>query len=164
MDVMQHFETMGQQFAIKPFTKDYQTAARELILVGLEERWGWRDETANPDLDDIGDSWRHGQFVTLWLDESLVGTGGVSPEGEGTWRIARMSVKRELRGAGLGEAILDALIAYAATAGARRIVLETTSAWEDAVRFYRNCGFGIVGEDGENTHFELDLDKHRRPW
>lgn len=161
---MQSLDILGQQFLFREFAPADQERARALILEGLGERWGWIDERANPDLDDIAHAYRDGWFLTLWAADLLVGTGGVNPEGEGVYRISRMAVRRTYRGAGLGESILDALVAWAVQHGGKRVVLETTTAWEDAVRFYRNCGFEMVDEDGENTHFELQLEKYKRPW
>ncbi|CAA9269377.1 MAG: hypothetical protein AVDCRST_MAG93-2561, partial [uncultured Chloroflexia bacterium] len=39
--------------AIRPFTPADQKAARDLVLDGLGEHFGWIDTSRNPDLDDI---------------------------------------------------------------------------------------------------------------
>ena len=160
---MQEIKIMSGQFTARELRPDDQVAARSLILEGLGERWGWIDENANPDLNDIISSYQNGFFVTVWAEGVLIGTGGISPEGNGGYRVSRMSVKTQLRGAGIGEAILDFLVTWAIGQTAERIVLETTSEWHDAVRFYRNYGFEVIGDDGANTHFELSLD-YERPW
>ena len=64
---------------IRPFVPHDQIAARQLILNGLGEHFGWIDETRNPDLDDIAANYiQHGNvFVVAKLGGALVGTGGL---------------------------------------------------------------------------------------
>jgi hypothetical protein len=45
----------------------------------------------------------------------------------------------------------------------REIVLETTSAWQDAAAFYRAIGFGVAGSAGMDTFFVLGLKAHPVP-
>ena len=45
------------------------------------------------------------------------------------------------------------------------VVLETTTAWHDTIRFYERCGFEIThreeGEFGSDTWFAMDLRAQR---
>ena len=77
------------------------------------------------------------------------------PEDEFTCRIVRMSVKKELRRQGIGSAILMELISIARKRRYRRVVLETTSTWEDAVKFYSNYGFDPKEKRKGDIYFEL---------
>jgi hypothetical protein len=63
---------------LRPFERGDQEAARQLILTGLGEHFGWIDESCNPDLDDILVNFtRPGHlFVVAEEDGELVGTGG----------------------------------------------------------------------------------------
>jgi ribosomal protein S18 acetylase RimI-like enzyme len=146
---------------IRPLEPDDQPAARDLVLAGLAERWGWLDENLNADLNDIAASYSDGVFVTAWLRSDLVGTGALVPEGDHIWRIERMSVAAVHRQCGIGSRLLQRLLAEAAARCAQRVVLETTSTWTDAIAFYQHHGFQVEAvRDGE-THMALDL--LRRP-
>jgi GNAT superfamily N-acetyltransferase len=149
---------MRETLTIRILDPDDQPAARALVLAGLAERWGWLDESLNPDLDDIAASYSDGVFLTAWLNGDLVGTGALTPEEEdGVWRIERMSVAALHRRRGIGSRLLHRLLAEAATRGARRVVLETTSTWTDAVTFYQRHGFQIEAHRDGDTHMTLDL-------
>ena len=153
-------DTLPTAVIIRPFRPADQAAARSLILAGLGERWGWIDYTANPDLDDIAAAYGHGWFVVALLDDALVGTGALIPEGDGVGRIVRMSVCRLRRGQGIGRRILAELTVAARRAEYHTLVLETTSAWTDAVRFYAANGFVVthVDVDAAETHMARPLD------
>ncbi len=148
---------------IRPFSSEDQEAAQRLILAGLAERWGFLDPTKNPDLADIAQTYGDGVFLTAWLEDggaaamTLVGTGALIHEEEAVARIVRMSVARSLRRQGIGRALLERLLVHAREAGYRRVVLETTSTWSDAVAFYEQHGFRRIGEWDGDTHFSLDL-------
>ena len=143
---------------IRPFRPEDQGAVKALILAGLEAHWGALDLTKNPDLDDIATAYSDAIFLTAWSGERLVGTGALVHEAEGIARIARMSVAADMRRRGVGKALLARLCEEAETAGYRQIVLETTSAWQDAIAFYTRFGFRVIGAWDGDTHFVLDLE------
>jgi GNAT superfamily N-acetyltransferase len=153
-------DTRPIAITIRLFRPTDQDAARGLILAGLGERWGWIDPTRNPDLDDIAAAYGHGWFVVALVDGALVGTGALIPEAAGVGRIVRMSVRQALRGQGIGRRILAELAAIARRAGYHTLVLETTSSWTDAVRFYARNGFTVTQVDAAaaETHMALRLD------
>lgn len=143
---------------IRPWQSSDQDAAKSLILTGLGERWGLLDPTLNPDLDDIGHSYADAVFLVGMCAGTLVATGALVPEAPGIGRIVRMSVRRERRGQGIGRAMLAALLAQARAQGIRHVLLETTSTWRDAVRFYTTAGFHVTHEADDETHMLLELE------
>ncbi len=149
------------QWLIRPFAPGDQLAARRLILHGLGERWGWIDETRNPDLDDITAHYvtpGH-YFVVVEQDGELIGTGALVAEGAGgeaVGRIVRMSVAPEHRGQGLGRALVEHLLEEARRCGYRRMLVETTKEWHDAIRLYQRCGFVEYARDDEDVHLALE--------
>lgn len=104
---------MDHPIDIRPFCPADQSAARTLILAGLQEHWGTLDLTLNPDLDDIVRHYADGVFLTAWQAGALVGTGALIPEAPGVSRVVRMSVDRRCRRGGIGRRILTGLIDYA---------------------------------------------------
>lgn len=151
---------VSEQLQIRPFCAADQEAAKQLVISGLGERWGWIDLTLNPDLDDIAANYAAGIFLVGYLGETLVATGALTPEGTdngNALRVERMSVRADLRGQGIGRRVLDALLDYAREQEWRLIVLETTSTWTDAVRFYTRYGFQVVEERDGETHMILEI-------
>lgn len=142
---------------LRLFRAEDQREAKEIILAGLEEHWGWRDAAKNPDLEDIAASYAGTVFVVAGEGERLVGTGALVPREGGVAEIVRMSVAAGARRRGIGSAILGELLARAAHAGVRRIVLETTSSWTEVVAFYLGHGFRITHDRDGDTYFALDL-------
>jgi ribosomal protein S18 acetylase RimI-like enzyme len=138
--------------------REVQEEARWLVLAGLEEHWGWLDLTKNPDLDDIVSTYAGETFLTARLDGALVGTGALVREEEGVGRVVRMSVAKDARRSGLGREILRELCRRARQRGFRRLVLETTETWEDAIGFYRKFGFRFIEFRDGDAHFTMDLD------
>lgn len=151
----------AEQLQIRPFCAADQETTKQLILTGLGERWGWIDTTLNPDLNDIALTYAPGIFLVAYLHDVLVGTGALIPEvtskDASVLRVVRMSVRTDLRRNGIGRRILDTLLDQARSIGCYHMVLETTSTWTDAVRFYTNYGFQVVGEMDGETHMTLEL-------
>lgn len=142
---------------IVPFRPVDQVAARALILAGLAERWGTLDESLNPDLADIASAYGSGVFLCVWSGDELVGTGALKRHADGSAEIVRMSVASAWRRRGVGRAIASALLDEARAQGHRRIILETTETWDDAVRFYLGLGFVITHHKNGDVYFALEL-------
>ncbi len=86
-----------------------------------------------------------------------VGTGRAVLDGQGGARIGRMAVLASVRGAGVGAAVLSALVEGCRQRGAGDILLHAQS---DAVRFYSQHGFMCRGEPFEEAgikHQEMVL-------
>jgi len=142
---------------IRPFRPEDQSGTKALILEGLREHWGAIDPDRNPDLLNIASAYAGAVFLLACRGERILGTGALLQRGNGTAEIVRMSVIREMRRQGIGGLILRALLERAKAAGAKRIILETTAAWQDAVAFYQKHGFQITHFDGGDAYFALDL-------
>ena len=146
------------EIILQPFCPADQAEVKDLILTGLVEHWGTLDATKNPDLNEIGVTYRGATFLVARLAGRIVGTGALVPRGDGTAEIVRMSVARDLRRRGLGRRILTRLLAQARQDGTRRVVLETTATWQEVIAFYLDYGFRITHYAGGDVYFALDLD------
>lgn len=146
---------------VRPFVPADQASVRGLILSGMQEHWGELDPSANPDLDDIAGSYAEATFLVAVLgagsSKRLVGTGALVPESESAGRVVRMAVAARERRRGIGRALLSGLLAAARERGFRRVVLETTDTWREAVAFYRRSGFSVVSCSGGEVHMEMEL-------
>lgn len=74
----------------------------------------------------------------------VLGTGRLLPDGH----IGRMAVRREARGAGVGGALLQALIDAARRRGDQVVML---NAQTHALPFYRRFGFVAEGEEFDDA-------------
>jgi GNAT superfamily N-acetyltransferase len=131
---------------------------RRIILSGLGEHFGAIDETRNPDLDDIAQSYlsRGHDFYVAELDGQVVGTVGLLSEPSRA-RIVRMSVTRKNRQQGIATALLKKCIEMARERGVSDIVALTEPHWSDAVGFYLASGFEQYGSDADDIHLRLSL-------
>jgi GNAT superfamily N-acetyltransferase len=98
----------------------------------------WRDWAAG--------RWRGGTAVVFAGradDETLVGTAtGAEYEAEpSTGHVYAMWVAPDARGAGVGRALLDAVVAWAQDRGCGRLALTVTETNAAARAFYGACGF-----------------------
>lgn len=144
-------------YSISPFQPEDQEEAKNLVLAGLVEHWGFLDPTLNPDLNDIAATYADGIFLIARQDHRIVGTGALLPRSDDTAEIMRMSVSSTLRRSGLGSAILQRLVEYAKTRGYHKLVLETTSTWLEVIEFYLKLGFQITHHQDGDTYFVLNL-------
>src|SRR5919106_927529 len=123
--------TSIQNLTVRPFQAADQETARRLVLTGLEEHFGFIDETMNPDLDDIQthyvDPGHH--FVLAEIDGQIIGTGALIEEGPNTGRLVRMSVDANYRGRGIGKRMVMYLADVARERGYTRLLTETNDDW-----------------------------------
>jgi ribosomal protein S18 acetylase RimI-like enzyme len=104
---------------------------------------GWRDWAAG--------RWRGGTaqaFAGLGAAGDVVGTAtGAEFDAEpGLGRLYAMWVAPDARGAGIGRALVDAVVEWTRARGCTRLVLSVTETNEGARRFYERCGFADTGE------------------
>jgi len=130
-------------FAIRPFAPGDQQAARSLILRGLGERFGCIDETLNPDLEDIDASYLDcGHiFLVAFCQQMLVGTAALLIQPEQTGQIVRVSTHALYRRQGIAYTLCLHLIDQARHHALRRLIVETTHTWNDAIGLYHRLGF-----------------------
>jgi len=146
-------------FTIRAFLPDDQEAARSLILAGLAEHFGWADEAANPDIDDIAASYLAGGhiFLIAELDGLLVGTAGLLLEEGKSGRVVRVSVTQAHRRQGIARMLLLQLCRAARARGLARLWVETNDDWDDANSLYLALGFVETARYEGSTYFALCL-------
>jgi ribosomal protein S18 acetylase RimI-like enzyme len=98
----------------------------------------------------IETGWPHRTGAVWLVDDrpgsALSGSLGLTDEGDGTGRVRWFTLAAELRGRGLGRAMLGELLCEARGAGMRTLKLETFSALTTAAHLYRDAGFRVVAE------------------
>ena len=150
---------------IRPFVPEDQAAARQLILEGLGEHFGFIDESLNPDVDDICASYLAPGHVFLVVvsGATLVGTGALVFLDQHTAQIVRVSVSKNYRRRGIGRAIVAALVAAARSHGIKRLEVETNKDWENAIGLYLCFGFTEYRRDDISVYLMQNLDQEVSP-
>jgi GNAT superfamily N-acetyltransferase len=148
-----------EQVTIRDFRPEDQATVRALVLAGLGDHFGTIDETLNPDLDDIASAYVvHGaRVVVAEFAGAIVGAGTLVEADPGVGRLVRMSVARGQRGRGIGRSLVNCLLDEARGRGWRRVLVETTDDWQDAIGLYRACGFQTEGFRDGDIHMYLDM-------
>lgn len=149
---------------IVPFRPEHAAAFYALNRAWLDEH-GLHEpadevQLANPqgEILDAG-----GAIVVAVLAGEVVGTAAIVPHGPGEMELAKVTVCRAARGAGLGRRLTDACVTEARTRGARRLVLVSSSKLRSALRLYESMGFerkplpSAVPYASADVYMELEL-------
>ncbi|WP_099157492.1 GNAT family N-acetyltransferase [Virgibacillus ndiopensis] len=142
------------QLKIIKITERYQIDAKNLILAGFNERFGFIDHSYNPDLNNIYTYYNkegYAFFVGLHQDH-VICTGALTKVRDEVGRIERMSVKKQYRRQGIAQRMLVHLENYAKKIGYPKLVLETNKEWDSAINLYINNGFIIDKQDKERVY------------
>lgn len=151
--------------AISRATRAHSAAARELVFAILAE-YGFTPDPAGIDADladlEAGFLAEGGMFdVALEADGSLAACCGLKVLAGGRLELRKMYVRRDRRGQGLGQRLLDRALAWARGRGFARVELETASVLTEAIALYRKAGFtprsGKPGTCRCDQAFELSL-------
>lgn len=124
-----------------PFSIEYKQAFHDLNLEWVQSLFTVEpydiEQLENPEriLDAGGEIW----FARL--DGETVGTGALYCKGEGLFELAKMAVRPNLRGRGIGAKLLEVLIRRFRERGGKRLVLATNSKLVNAIALYRRYGF-----------------------
>jgi GNAT superfamily N-acetyltransferase len=115
-----------------------------------------------PDLEVFQDPVTHivepgGQIFFLVDEDGVQGTCAVVPHGPGTFELAKMAVSEAARGRGYGDRLMEAAIAFARDAGARRLMLVSNTLLEPAIRLYRKHGFVDVPIEESQGYDRVDI-------
>jgi putative acetyltransferase len=149
--------------SIEPLRPETAAAFRELAVAVLREFGMAEDAQLDADLQAPLDAYA-GAWVAV-ADGAVVGTVALQRQAGGDLRLKRMFVAPEMRGQGVGEALLHVALEHARTSGAAAVNLETLSVMDGAQRLYERAGFHRTGtrtEVGEHDErcevlYTLDL-------
>ena len=89
---------------------------------------------------------RDGSFLAYLPDGELAGLAGGFEEEPGVVELVSMFVRPQGRGHGVGEALVDAVVAWARNRDAASVHLWVTETNKPARRLYERCGFAATAE------------------
>ncbi len=123
----------------------------------MARRFGFLDESKNPDLDDIHSFYANGAFLVALDAESVCGTGAYLRMSADTVQIVRVHTDVAYRRRGVASTILQSLEDLARGSNYTLAVLETNDDWDDAIRFYESRGYRQSYRYNEEIHFAKNL-------
>lgn len=132
---------MNHNIALVPFAPDYRKAFHDLNREWLETYFHVEpydiEQLENPEriIENGGEIW----FALL--DGIAVGTGALFKKSKNEFEIAKMSVKPDLRGHGIGAKLLEKLIERFKARNGARLFLATNAKLDAAIKLYRRYGF-----------------------
>ena len=101
------------------------------------------------------------EFDSFWClvsDEKVLGTVAVKRIDDFTSELKALYLSKELRGKGYGYRLLDIAVNYSKEKGYQRIVLDSMSAYGDALRLYEKYGFKHIPRYNENQYADVFME------
>jgi GNAT superfamily N-acetyltransferase len=146
---------MGQIVGWRPELRaDFERLNREWI----EQYFVVEQEDLKVFGDPAGQIVAPGGEVFFVLDENGVqGTCAVIRHDAETFELAKMAVAPAARGRGYGDRLVEAAVAFARGAGARRLMLVSNTRLGPALTLYRKHGFRDVPLDPANGYSRADI-------
>ena len=135
--------TPEQTLTLRDFQPEDAAAFKALNLAWIEQLFAVEPS----DLAQLDDPQgaiidKGGRVLMACLGDEPVGTAGLVVAHEvGTLELVKMSARADLRGQGIGKALMAASIVAAREMGAQRIWLKSNRKLEAALGIYRAAGF-----------------------
>ncbi|KGP70845.1 GNAT family N-acetyltransferase [Pontibacillus yanchengensis] len=146
---------------IFPITKATQYVAKQIILQGMYEHFGYIDETLNPDLHEpltFYDGIDNFLYIMKY-NGLMICTGGLQREGLYSGRVVRLSVLQSFRGNGFANQMMHYIEKKARSEHMSYIRVETNKEWTGAISLYHSLGYKLKEEDQTRCHFVKHLQK-----
>ncbi len=134
------------EVSIEPYTDIHKNSVADLILNIQNGEFGIPiTRQQQPDLNEIPKFYQrnNGNFWIAKIDDKVVGTIALLDIGNNKSALRKMFVAKDYRGKefGIGQDLLNTLIAWARHKGMIEIFLGTTEKFIAAQRFYEKNGF-----------------------
>lgn len=141
-----------------PYREEFRSAFEQLNRDWIEQYFALEDT----DREVLGDPGRTiidagGQVFFVLEGGSVVGTCAVLRHNADDYEIAKMAVSPVARGRGFGDLLMEAAIAFANEAGARRIIIVSNTLLEPAIRLYLKHGFVQVPMDADSRYRRANI-------
>ncbi|MEO1475032.1 MAG: GNAT family N-acetyltransferase [Pseudomonadota bacterium] len=136
---------------VRDFRPGDEAAFRDLNVAWIERYFGIEDEDI-AQLEHVEDTVfsKGGRILLAELDGQVVGTVALIPKDSNCVELAKMSAREDLRGQGIGKALMNAAVAAAHDMKAKSIWIETNDQLQAALGLYRAAGFEEL--DAEAWH------------
>jgi putative acetyltransferase len=130
------------RITIRPFQAGDEAAFRSLNEEWIGKYFGIEKEDRIVLDDPVGQIIRpNGHIFIALANETPVGCCALKTMEPGVYELAKMAVREQLRGYGIGRQVLEYTVAQAKLLGIRRLYLETNNSLQNAIHLYESVGF-----------------------
>lgn len=143
LDNLQLFE---QGYSVTTYNPAYKEAFMELNRDWIEENFGALEEVDRQVLQQPEEEIivKGGMVFFALHQGQAVGTAAVEEERQEVFRLSKFAVQKDLKGRGIGKALLKKTISFARARGGKLLTLFTSVLLVDSVNFYIRQGFVLV--------------------
>ncbi|MGV3619263.1 MAG: GNAT family N-acetyltransferase [Archangium sp.] len=137
----------------EPADSSSARACLNAYFAELERRFPEGFDASNSvsaDVDEVTPP--RGAFLLVRVGGRPRGCGAVKVLEHGIGEVKRMWIHPELRGRGMGRALLDALESRARKLGVKRVRLDTSAHLPEAIRLYVNAGYREIPPYNDNAY------------
>lgn len=133
---------------VRPFQNGDEAAFRELNEAWIAKYFAIEEADRIVLEDPVGNILAVGGHIFMAVsDEVPVGCCALLPMEPGAFELAKMAVREDLRGHGIGRKVLEYAIGQARKLGIARLYLETNRKLANAIHLYESVGFQHVSPD-----------------
>ncbi len=164
-------EPVAASATIRPIAPEDDQAVARVIRAVMPEFGAEGDGFAitDPEVDSMSAAYNSPRSAYFVIEERgrVLGGGGIAPlEGgdDDTCELRKMYFQPELRGRGLGRALLERCLEQARAHGFRRCYIETLTGMDAAMSLYESTGFsplsaplGATGHHGCDRYYMREL-------
>jgi ribosomal protein S18 acetylase RimI-like enzyme len=153
----------GSSAQIVTYRDEFQPAFESLNLDWIEEHF-WVEDLDRQVLSDpkgtIVD--RGGEVFFAVEGDIAVGTCALIKHDNGVYELSKMAVHPSAQGRGLGNLLMDAMVAWASEHRAKQIFLESNTVLGPAIKLYEKYGFETTrlgeGDEYERSNIRMTLE------
>jgi ribosomal protein S18 acetylase RimI-like enzyme len=98
-----------------------------------------------------------GQVFFALVDSRVAGAVAMIPYADDVFELTKMAVDPSFQGRGIGNALMNACIAFARSADRKRIILESNTKQVAAVELYRKFGFQETALDPNSQYVRANI-------
>jgi ribosomal protein S18 acetylase RimI-like enzyme len=152
----------GSGITVVPYREEFRSAFEQLNREWIETYFVLEPADREVLGDPRGTILDAGGQVFFVLDQGRVlGTCAVLRHNAEDYEIAKMAVAPAARGRGFGDLLMEASVAFAEQAGARRVVIVSNTILGPAIRLYLKHGFVEVpmAADGRYRRANIRLER-----
>jgi putative acetyltransferase len=147
---------------VVPYREEFRSAFEQLNRDWIESYFVVEQADREVLADPRGKILDAGGQVFFVLERGEVrGTCAVLRHNPDDYEIAKMAVAAAARGRGFGDLLMDAAVAFARDAGARRVIIVSNTVLEPAIKLYLKHGFVQVplASDGRYRRANIRLER-----
>lgn len=155
--------TLETQVTIIPFEPQYAADFGKLNYEWLEAYF--EVEPHDREMLDFPESYimdRGGHIFFAKLGDEIVGTCALLVETPDSYELAKMAVRPDLRGLRIGQKLIEHAIAFSKNTGMKKLVLESSTKLENAIKLYIKTGFREIPMSGcspyARCNIRMDMD------